>query len=152
MQKYKDIECHISLTNSPAHICYSYRNMKKAYSSSEETGLPFSEAMEVNGIVYISGQMHLDDAGNLAGTDLKEKTHLTMKNVGKVLTSAGLSFADVVKMEIFLPDLSERNEVSEVYTSYLTHPYPTRAMVGVKELPMGADIEITAVAIRPTAE
>ncbi len=55
-------------------------------------------------------------------------------------------------MEIFLPDLSERAEVSEVYASYLSHPYPTRSMIGVKELPMGAAIEITAVAIRSTDE
>ena len=122
--------------------------MKKAYSSSEETGLPFSEVIEVNGIVYVSGQIHLDDAGNLIGNNIKEKTHQTMKNIKKALSSAGLTFGDVVKMEIFLPNLSERNEVSEVYSSYLSHPYPTRAMIGVKELPMGADIEITAVAIR----
>ena len=122
--------------------------MKKAYLSSEETNLPFSEAIEVNGIVYISGQMHLDDGGNLTGGDIKAKTHQTMKNIEKILSCVGLSFVDVVKMEIFLPDLSSRGEVSEVYASYLVHPYPTRAMIGVKELPMGADIEITAVAIR----
>lgn len=124
--------------------------MKKSYLSSNETGLPFSEVIEVNGIVYISGQIHLDETGDLAGADIKEKTHLTMKNVSNALALAGLTFADVVKMEIFLPDLSERNEVSEVYASYLSHPYPTRAMIGVKELPMGADIEITAIAIRST--
>lgn len=124
--------------------------MKKTYSSSKETGLPFSEVVEVNNIVYVSGQIHLDDSGNLIGGDIKEKTNQAMKNVGKALSLAGLTFSDVVKMEIFLPDLSERNAVSEVYTSYLTHPYPTRAMVGVKELPMGAGIEITAVAIRST--
>lgn len=122
--------------------------MKKAYSSSEETGLPFSEVVEVNGMVYVSGQVHLDDDGNLTGNDIKEKTHQTMKNVAKALSLAGLTFSDVVKMEIFLPDLTERNTVSEVYISYLSHPYPARAMIGVKELPMGADIEITAVAIR----
>lgn len=124
--------------------------MKNAYLSSDETGLPFSEVIEVNGIAYVSGQMHLDEAGNLVGSDIKEKTHLTMKNIAKVLSVAGLSFSDVVKMEIFLPDLSVRSDVSEVYTTYLSHPYPARAMIGVKELPMGADIEITAVAIRST--
>ncbi len=124
--------------------------MKKVYSSSAETGLPFSEVVEVNGFAYISGQIHLDDTGNLIAGDIKAKTHQTMKNVAKALKSAGLSFSDVVKMEIFLPDLSERNDVSEVYTTYLSHPYPTRTMIGVNELPMGADIEITAIAVRPT--
>jgi 2-iminobutanoate/2-iminopropanoate deaminase len=124
--------------------------MKKAYLSSDETGLPFSEVIEVNGIVYVSGQIHIDEAGNLIGSDIKEKTHVTMRNIEKVLSIAGLTFSDVVKMEIFLPDLSKRNDVSDAYTSYLVHPYPTRAMIGVKELPMGADIEITALAIRST--
>jgi len=94
--------------------------------------------------------MHLDEAGDLMSGDIAEKTHQTMKNIAKVLASAGLTFADVVKMEIFLPNLSERNIVSDVYISYLTHPYPTRAMIGVKKLPMNADIEITAVAMRST--
>jgi 2-iminobutanoate/2-iminopropanoate deaminase len=122
--------------------------MKKAYISSEETKLPFSEAVEANGFVFISGQVHSDPEGNLVGETIEEKTHQTMKNVGMVLSAAGLSFADVLKMEIFLPDLSERAKVSEVYESYLTHPYPARAMIGVAELPMGASIEITAVAVR----
>lgn len=122
--------------------------MKKAYSSSEETGLPFSEVVEANGVVYISGQIHLDADGNLVGGDIEEKTHQTMKNVERALTSADLTFANVVKMEIFLPDLSERDKVSKVYESYLSHPYPARAMIGIKELPLRADIEITAVAVR----
>ncbi len=122
--------------------------MKKAYIDSEETGLPFSEAIEVNGIVFISGQIHADQEGNLIEGDIKEKTHQVMKNIQNVLTTAELAFSDVVKMEIFLADLSHRGEVSDVYESYLSHPYPTRAMIGVKELPLGADIEITAVAMR----
>lgn len=120
--------------------------MKKTYIDSGSTGLPFSEAVEANGLVFVSGQVHLDEEGQLAGNDIQEKTHLTMKNVQRILESAGLSFADVVKVEIFLPDLSNGAEVSKVYETYLTHPFPTRAMLGVKALPLGADIEITAIA------
>lgn len=122
--------------------------MKKAYNSSKETNLPFSEAVESNGVVFISGQIHLNEKGELVGKDIKEKTHQTMKNVERILNAMELNFSDVVKMEIFLPDLNHRNEVSEVYESYLNHPYPARAMIGIKELPLGADVEITAVAIR----
>lgn len=122
--------------------------MKKAYISSSETGLPFSEAIEVNGIVYISGQIHSNEAGDLVGVGIEEKTHQAMKNVKNILDIAGLTFGDVVKMEILLPDLSERALVSKVYESYFMHPLPARVMCGVKELPMGADIEIVATAVR----
>jgi len=122
--------------------------MKKTYISSKETGLPFSEAVEVNGFVYLSGQLPLDGEGNLAGKTIEEKTHLTMQNVQRILAVAGLDFSDVVKMELFLPDLSHRAEVSSVYESYLSHPFPVRAMIGVASLPLDADIEITAIAVR----
>ncbi len=122
--------------------------MKKAFITSDETNLPFSEAIQAGGFLFISGQVHCDDAGDLIGTTIEEKTHTTMQNVKRVLEAAGYTFADVIKMEIFLPDLSHRKEVSAVYESYLTHPFPTRAMIGVKELPQGADIEITAIAYR----
>ena len=71
-----------------------------------------------------------------------------MQNVQRILTIAGLDFSDVVKMEIFLPDLSHRVEVSSVYESYLVHPFPVRAMIGIASLPLGADIEIVATAVR----
>ncbi len=122
--------------------------MKKAYMASSEIGLPFSEAIEAGGFLFVSGQVHADAEGTLIGNTIEEKTHLTMKNVQNVLEHAGYSFADVVKMEILLTDLTHRKEVSTVYESYLTHPFPARAMIGVKELPQGADIEITAVAYK----
>jgi 2-iminobutanoate/2-iminopropanoate deaminase len=122
--------------------------MKKTYISSSETGLPFSEAIEVNGHVFISGQVHSNESGDLVGEGIEEKTHQSMKNIKTILDMAGLTFDDVVKMEILLPNLSERTLVSKVYESYFAHPLPTRVMCGVKELPMGADIEIVATAIR----
>ncbi len=122
--------------------------MKKAYATSLETGLPFSEAVEANGFLYISGQIHLDTDGNLIDGSIEEKTHQTMKNIGRVLETAGYDFSHVVKMEIFLPNLSHRQAVSSIYETYLSHPFPARAMIGIKELPMGADIEITAIAYK----
>jgi 2-iminobutanoate/2-iminopropanoate deaminase len=122
--------------------------MKIGYITSEESGLPFSEAIEAKGFLFISGQVHSDASGNLITGDMETKTHQTMRNVQTILEKAGLTFSDVVKMEIFLPDLSERAVVSKVYESYLSHPFPVRVMIGVSELPMGADIEITAIAVR----
>lgn len=121
---------------------------KKVYNSSEETGLPFSEAIESNGFVFIAGQIHLDETGNLVEGDIETKTHQVMKNIQKILKGVGLTFSDIVKAEIFLPDLSNGPKVNEVYTSYLSHPYPARVTVGVKALPLGADIEIATIAAR----
>jgi len=122
--------------------------MKKAYGSSEELKLPFSEAIEANGFVFISGQIHLDENGKLVEGTMKEKTKQVMENLKRILQLAKLDFSDVVKTEIYLPNIDDRNDVSEVYSSYLTHPYPARITVGVKELPFSADIEIAMVAVR----
>ena len=79
---------------------------------------------------------------------MKEKTKQVMENLKRILQLAKLDFSDVVKTEIYLPNIDDRNDVSEVYSSYLTHPYPARITVGVKELPFSADIEIAMVAVR----
>lgn len=126
--------------------------MKKAYGSSEELKLPFSEAIEANDFVFISGQIHLDENGKLVEGTMKEKTKQVMENLKRILQLAKLDFSDVVKTEIYLPNIEDRTDVSDVYSSYLTHPYPARITVGVKELPLGADVEIAVVAVRKTTK
>lgn len=123
--------------------------MKKAYNDSESTGLPFSEAMEANGMVYVSGQVHIDEDGNVIGDTMEEKVRITMGNVERVLQNAGLGLNDVVKVEILLPNLERDAEaVNTVYPKFWEHPMPARAMFGVSALPLGADIEIVAIAAR----
>ncbi len=121
--------------------------MKNIYMSSEASGLPLSGAIEVDGTLYISGQIHInEETGELLGSTIEEKTHATMKNIEVLLHQAGYTFADVVQTHIYLPDLGNASKVNEVYASYFSHPMPTRAMLGVAALPLGADIEITAIA------
>lgn len=123
--------------------------MKKAYSDSKTTGLPFSEAVEVNGTVYVAGQVHIDNNGSLTGETMPEKVRVTMGNVERILKEAELTLNDVVKVEIYLPNLErDADEVRETYLEFWQHPMPARAMIGVASLPLGADIEIVVTAAR----
>lgn len=120
----------------------------KHYITSEETGIPLSQAVEANGLVFISGQIPLDENDEMVDGDMRVKTIQVLKNIESILRVAGLDWRHVVRMEVYLPDLNNLGVVNEAYSEYLSHPMPSRHALGVKELPLGADIEITAVAVR----
>lgn len=121
--------------------------MKKAYVSSEITDAPFSGAMEMNGFVFVSGQVHMND-GKLEGDTIEEKLEIAIRNVEKVLIEAGLSLEHVIKVELFLTDINELPRLNEVYPKYWKHPFPARTALAVKALPIGASLEIAVVAAR----
>ena len=106
--------------------------------------LPFSPFVEKKGFIFTSGQIHLKDGELLQGT-VEEKTHQVMRNLEGVLKKAGVTFKDVVQTFIYVTDMSIYEKVNEVYITYLSEPFPARVTVGVKELPLGADIEISMV-------
>lgn len=109
---------------------------------------PYSQAVETAGTVYISGQIPLDPAtGEMAGT-IEEQTDQVMKNLSAILEEAGLSFDQVVKTTIFLTSLDDFAAVNEVYGRHLSEPYPARATVEISKLPIGANVEIEAIAVR----
>jgi 2-iminobutanoate/2-iminopropanoate deaminase len=108
--------------------------------------LPFSPYFEKNGFVFISGQVHLDNKGNIIEGSIEEKTHQVMENLQNVLEKAGLTFGNVVKTTIFLTDMDDYRKVNEVYGSYFNEPYPARETICVKALPLGASIEISMIA------
>lgn len=108
---------------------------------------PLSPYVEKNGTIYTSGQIHLKD-GVLIEGNVTEKTHQVMENLKNVLKSAEASFRDVVKVTIYVTDMSTYGELNEVYASYFQDNYPAREVIGVKELPLGASIEISMVAVK----
>lgn len=110
--------------------------------------LPFSEFVEKNGFVFISGQVPLDSNGQMIEGDISEKTHLVMKNLQSILEKAGLRFDSVVKTTIFLTDMGDFQKVNEIYASYLKEPYPARETICVKALPLGSSIEISMIAAK----
>jgi len=108
--------------------------------------LPFSEFIEKNGFIFVSGQVPLNDNDQMLEGTLEEKTHQVMKNLQKVLTSAGASLSDVVKTTIFLTDMSDYTTVNSVYASYFKENYPARETICVKALPLNSEIEISVIA------
>ena len=109
---------------------------------------PFSQGIISGKIVFTSGQIYLTKEGQLLKGTIEEQTHQVMKNLMNVLKNAGLTFKNVVKTTIYVTDMSNYGKINEVYGSYLEDPYPARETVCVKSLPLGANLEISMIAIK----
>lgn len=110
---------------------------------------PYSQAVEANGTVYVSGQLPIDPkTGTFAEGGIKELTAQSLTNIRNILSQAGLSMDNVVKTSVFLTDMVDFTEMNEVYAQFFTSPCPARSAVAVKTLPKGARIEIECIAIR----
>jgi len=110
---------------------------------------PYSQAVEVDGVVYCSGQIGLDPTqGQLVAGGTAAEAERALQNLTAVLLAAGLGFEHVVKTTIYLIDLADFTTVNEIYGRYVRQPYPARATVGVAALPRGARVEIDAVAVK----
>lgn len=108
--------------------------------------LPFSPFVTKGNFVFTSGQVYLTPEGKLLEGTIKEQTHQVMKNLQGVLDKAGVGFEDVIKTTIYLTDMSLYADINEVYGSYFSESYPARETVCVKELPLGARLEISMIA------
>ena len=110
---------------------------------------PYSQAIEANGTLYISGQLPVDvNTGKFVEGGIKEQTEQSLKNVGYILEEAGYSYANVVKTTCLLSDISNFAAMNEVYATYFTQECPARAAFAVKDLPLGALVEIEVVAVK----
>jgi 2-iminobutanoate/2-iminopropanoate deaminase len=125
--------------------------MKRIIETKEAPGAvgPYSQAVENNGTLYISGQIPLDPTtGKIVDGGIKEQTEQVLKNIRSILTAAGYEVADVVKSTCLLTDMANFKPMNEVYASFYTSEQPARAAFAVKELPLGALIEIETIAIK----
>jgi 2-iminobutanoate/2-iminopropanoate deaminase len=110
---------------------------------------PYSQAVEANGTLYISGQLPLSpETGKIVEGGVKEQTIQCLCNIGKILAAANYNFADVVKSTVLLADMNDFAVVNEVYASFYKEPYPARVCYQVAKLPMGALVEIETIAIK----
>ncbi len=108
---------------------------------------PYSQAIKLNNLVFLSGQVHLDPAtGKMVEGDITIQTERVMENLQAVLTAAGSSFEKVVKSTIYLADMNDFAKVNEVYGKYFPAPQPARSTVAVARLPKDARIEIDVIA------
>ncbi|MDH3587956.1 MAG: Rid family detoxifying hydrolase [Gammaproteobacteria bacterium] len=106
----------------------------------------YSQAARHGGTVYLSGQIPLSpETGGLVDGDMATQIQQVFNNLAAVAAAAGGSLSDVVKLNVYLTDLSDFPTVSEVMPGFFSEPYPARAVVGVAALPKGANVEIDAV-------
>jgi len=110
---------------------------------------PYSQAVEVNGTLYISGQLPIDvNTSKFVDGGIKEQTEQVLKNVGYILEEAGYTYKDVVKSTCLLGDMENFAAMNEVYAKFYTENCPARAAYGVAKLPLGAMIEIETIAVK----
>ena len=110
---------------------------------------PYSQAIEVNGFIFASGQIPIDPhTGKMVGGGVAEQTRQALINAAHVLEEAGLGLSSVVKTTVFLTDMADFAAMNEVYASFFKAPYPARSAVAVKALPKGALVEVECVAAK----
>lgn len=109
---------------------------------------PYTPAIEAGGVVYLSGQIALDEHGNLHISDIATETRKVMDNIGTLLRATGLDHSHLVKVTIFLSDMAHYSAVNEVYGTYFKEMPPAREAVAVKGLPKGVNVEISGIACR----
>lgn len=109
---------------------------------------PYSQAVLVQGTLYVSGQIPLDpESGEIVTGDIVAETHQVMKNIQGILHAAEMDFGHVVKCSIFVTDLNHFTTVNETYEQYFSFDPPARETVQVSRLPKDVDVEISCVAI-----
>lgn len=110
---------------------------------------PYSQAIETNQTLYISGQIPIDpETGKIVEGGIKEQTTQVMKNIGAILNAAGYSYDDVVKSTCLLSDMDNFVPMNEVYAQFYPENPPARAAYGVVRLPLGALVEIETIATK----
>ena len=108
---------------------------------------PYSQATKVGNMVYTSGQIGLNPDGSGMVDGLEAQAHQVLKNLSAVLEAAGSSLGDVVKTTVFLSDINDYAVVNGIYAEYFTGAPPARSAVEVANLPLGALVEVEAIAV-----
>lgn len=110
---------------------------------------PYSQAIEVNGFIFASGQIPIDPAtGEFAKGGIKEQTRQSLLNAKSILIAAGTDLNHVVKTTVFLSDMANFTAMNEVYSTFFEQPFPARSAVAVKDLPKGALVEVEVLATK----
>ena len=110
---------------------------------------PYSQAIEVNGFVFASGQIPINPAtGAFVEGGIQEQTRQALTNAQQILQTAGTDLNHVVKTTVFLSDIANFAPMNEVYAQFFTEPFPARSAIAVKDLPKGALVEIEVIAVK----
>ena len=108
---------------------------------------PYSQAIELNGFVFASGQLPIDPiTGQFPEGGIREQTRQSILNAQSVLNAAGLGLSNVVKTTVYLSDMDNFAAMNEVYAEFFQEPYPARSAVAVRTLPKNALVEVECMA------
>ena len=125
--------------------------MKTALSTNQAPAAigPYSQAIESNGMIFLSGQLPIDPAtGAFPEGGIKEQTRQSLLNAQAILKSAGLDLNNVVKTTVLLSDIANFGPMNEVYSQFFGEPFPARSAFAVRDPPKGALVEIECIATR----
>ncbi len=125
--------------------------MKKIISTTKAPAAigPYSQAVEVNGMVFLSGQIPINPAtGEVVEGGIVEQTTQCFENIKNVLAEAGLTTANIVKTTVFMADMSLFGDMNSVYAKYFDGDFPARSAVAVKGLPKNVLVEVESIAVR----
>ena len=110
------------------------------------SGLPFSVAVRGGGLLFLSGQVAQDPAtGRLIDGDVARQTHQILGNIATALETVGKDLGDVLRVGVYLTDISDFAVMSQAYSEHFAEPYPARTAIGVAALPLGAAVEMDVV-------
>jgi 2-iminobutanoate/2-iminopropanoate deaminase len=110
---------------------------------------PYSQAIEANGTVYVSGQLGIDPStGNFTEGGAVAQARQSLTNISNILKEAGMSMKNVVKVTVLLADINDFAAVNEIYKDFFESPFPARSAFAVAALPKGGKIEIEAIAVK----
>lgn len=109
---------------------------------------PYSQAIESNGTLYVSGQIPINPETTLIPETIEEQTLQCLKNIGAILEEAGYTYKDVVKSTVLLDDMGNFGAMNEIYASFYTEDMPARVCYQVSKLPMGVKVEIETIACK----
>ena len=109
---------------------------------------PYSQAIEVNGMVYTSGVIPVDPATGEIPAGVEAQARQAFSNLANLLEAAGTSMAQAVKTTVFIKEMNDFGRINEIYAEYFTKPYPARSCVEVARLPKDVLLEIEAIAIK----
>lgn len=110
---------------------------------------PYSQAIKVGSMLFVSGQIAIDKAsGKILTDNITEETNQVLKNIGEILTTAGMDFTHIVKCSIFLKDMGQFPVVNEAYAKKFVSNPPARETVEVSRLPKDVNVEISCIAVK----
>ncbi|OQX29137.1 MAG: reactive intermediate/imine deaminase [Spirochaeta sp. LUC14_002_19_P3] len=124
--------------------------MKKIITSDKAPGAigPYSQAVEVNGVIYTSGQLGMNWVDGELTEGIEAQTRTALRNVEAILLSAGSSLEKVFKTLVFISDMNNFSQMNEVYKEFFKENFPARSCVEVSRLPKDAMVEIEVIALR----